>query len=136
LFFAAHAGFLLFALKNGKCAMRGLPYIMAPCLVFFALALYPAIDNTVLLIAVLLYLLVSCCSLAAAMNMKSDRFVRGFFIAGISCIVFSDTLIALAEFSDSSALSFLIMPTYYLSHILITLSVLQLKTDRQPSCRK
>lgn len=47
------------------------------------------------------------------------------FVAGIASILFSDTIIAFKEFSGYKELNFLIMPTYYLSHILMTLQLIR-----------
>jgi hypothetical protein len=42
-------------------------------------------------------------------------------------ILFSDTIIALKEFTGYNELNFLILPTYYLAHISITFSVMHRK---------
>ena len=50
--------------------------------------------------------------------------VKGLYVAGIVLVVFSDTIISFKEFLDYHALNGLILPTYYLAHLAITLSIL------------
>jgi hypothetical protein len=45
-------------------------------------------------------------------------------VAGIVLVVFSDTIISFKEFLDYDGLNWLILPTYYLAHLAITLSIL------------
>ncbi|MDR2764915.1 MAG: lysoplasmalogenase [Tannerella sp.] len=125
LFFVAHAGFLAFCLKNGKIRWTLLALLAAGYGVFFVWKLLPSIPDAILLTAVLLYLLISCFSLAAAPGLRLSLPARWLFTAGIACIVFSDTLIACCEFLHVCGLySLLMMPTYYAAHILITAAVL------------
>ena len=124
LFFIAHAGFLLFCLKNGKVGWRFLIVLLAGYGVFFVWKLLPAIPDPVLLLSVLLYLLISCFSLAAASGLRLPLLSRVLFTVGIACIVFSDTLIACCEFLHVCGLyQCLMMPAYYAAHILITAAV-------------
>jgi uncharacterized membrane protein YhhN len=125
LFFVAHAGFLAFGLQHGKIRFLPLAALLAGYGVFFVLKLLPAIPDAMLLTAVLLYLLISCFSLAAATGLRLSLPARWLFTVGIACIVFSDTLIACCEFLHVCGLyRLLMMPTYYAAHILITAAVI------------
>jgi uncharacterized membrane protein YhhN len=127
LFFVAHAGFLAFCLKNGKIRWLFLLTLLAGYGLFFVLKLAPAIADAVLLAAVCIYTLISCFSLAAAPGLRLRPLARWLFFAGIACIVFSDTLIALHEFLNESRWWYehLMMPAYYAAHILIAASIVK-----------
>ena len=125
LFFVAHVGFLVFCLKNGRIDRWVLLPVLIGYLAFFAVVLYPAITNPVLLTAVLAYLLISCFSLAAAAGLRLAATVRWCFTAGIALLVFSDTIIALKDFAGYSNLGFLILPTYFASHVMVTLALMK-----------
>jgi len=125
LFFLAHVGYLWFALRNGRVHKLFTVVVVAGFLLFFYLKLLPAIDDTVLLNAVLLYLLISCFSLGAAFGIRLSPVVRWTYFAGITLILLSDTIIALNEFVSCSALNFLILPTYYAAHMSITFSLIK-----------
>lgn len=130
LYFLAHVGYLWFAMRNGRIHKLFTIVVVAGFLLFFYLKLLPAIDDIVLLNAVLLYLLISCFSLGAAFGIRLAPVVRWNYFAGISLILFSDTIIALTEFTSYNALNFLILPTYYAAHITITFALIRrLKTD-------
>ena len=125
LFFLAHVGYLIYALFNGRIKKAFTGVLLAAYLAFFFLVLYPTFTDTVLMIASLVYLLISCFSLGAAMGMKGDPTARRSFIFGIVLIIFSDTIIAFKEFVDYHMFDFLITPTYYLAHIFITFSLIK-----------
>jgi uncharacterized membrane protein YhhN len=125
LFFLAHAGYLVYALINGRIHWKFTGIILAAFLVFYFLVLYPSINDMVLVLAVLIYLLVSCFSAGAAVGMKSDPVVKWTYAFGIFLILFSDTIISLTEFIGFDTLNFLILPTYYLAHISITFSLIR-----------
>lgn len=130
LFFLAHVGYLLYALRQGKIHLRTLAVVLPVYLVFYFGWLLPAIDSFSLTTAVLLYLVISCLSLSAAAGMvRLPRSAKLFFIAGIGMIVFSDTLIALREFLSWGNWAFLILPTYYLSHLFITAALVSAMWD-------
>lgn len=128
LFFLAHVGYLLYAVFNGSVRWRFTTIILAAFLVFYFLVLYPAIKDTVLNIAVLLYLLISCFSMGAAMGINKNPVVKWTYIFGIFLILFSDTIISLTKFLGYDTLNFIILPTYYLAHISITFSLIR-ETD-------
>lgn len=123
-FFLAHAGYLSYALLNGRFNWTVTLILLAGYLVFFLLKLFPEIRDSMLMLAALLYLLISCFSLGAAAGMRFAAEVKWAYLAGIALILFSDTIIALKEFTGYHDLNFLILPTYYLAQISITLSVL------------
>jgi hypothetical protein len=126
LFFVAHIGFLCFCLKNGRISVYLLLIVLGAYLTLFFTALLPALlPKPVLLVAILLYLLISCLSLTAAAGLRLSPFTRWIFTFGIALLVFSDTLIALKDFAGYPQLRFLILPTYFLSHIFVTMSLIR-----------
>ena len=70
-------------------------------------------------IPVMLYTLISIAGLACAV-MTGDW----VYILGIAMLLFSDTMIAESDFVGNRKVSLLILPTYYLCHILVTLSAM------------
>ena len=125
LFFLAHIGYLLFAVINGKINWKFTGFLLLIYLSFFFIILYPAITDKTLMLATLIYLLVSCLSLGAAIGIKADPIIKWTYVFGIFLILFSDTIISLTEFLGYKALDFLILPTYYLAHISITFSLIR-----------
>lgn len=125
LFFVAHVGYLSFALMNGKIKWVFTGVLLAGYLLFFILKLYPTFDNPILMVAALIYLLISCFSLGAAVGIDAKPSVRWSYVFGIALILFSDTIIAFKEFVGYRELNWLILPTYYLAHISITFSVMR-----------
>jgi uncharacterized membrane protein YhhN len=134
-FFMAHIGYLGFALKNGRLHGPVLVVLMAGYLGWFAVQLGPAIRSVPLKTAALVYLLISCTALAAACGLRCRLAVKTAYVAGIGLIVFSDTLIALSDFMKVKGVSFLILPTYYLAHIVVTWAVLRREQGAEPSVR-
>lgn len=129
LFFFAHLGYLIFCLKNGNIRKDVLGIVLTAYLLFFFIFLWQRISDPVLLIAVFIYLIISCFSLAASFGLTLSFVSRWLFFAGIACLVFSDTIIACNEFLDFRRFAFLIRPVYYCSQILITVALL-VKTRR------
>jgi hypothetical protein len=123
-FFLAHAGYLWYALHQGSMRWRATLILLAIYLPFYLLILYPAFTDRRVMIAVLGYLLISVCSLGAALGIGGDQRSRLAFILGIASLLFSDTIIALREFTGYHRFNSLILPTYYLSHIFIACSLL------------
>ena len=68
-----------------------------------------------------LYALASLAGLCCAMMTGNP-----LYVAGIALLVFSDTMIAEDDFAGNHRAKFLILPTYYLCHLLITLSIFAL----------
>ena len=125
LFFIAHVGYLYFGLLNGQINWRLITILLAAYLSFFIFKLYPAIDNQILCLASLAYLLISCFSLGAAAGIKGLLFVRWLYFTGIFLILFSDTVIAFREFLAIHTIGFLVLPTYYLAQIIITTAIIR-----------
>lgn len=125
LFFFAHAGYLLFALINGRINWPFTIILLVGYLSFFFLKLFPSFKDQMLMAAALIYLLISCFSLGAAVGIRAEPLVRYAYIFGIVMILFSDTIIALREFATYKTLNFLILPTYYLAQIVITYALMR-----------
>ena len=125
LFFLAHLGYLLFATLNGQIKWRFTSILLALFLLFYFLVLFPNINDNILMLATLIYLLISCFSLGASVGIKGDYIVKWTYVFGIFLILFSDTIISLTEFLGYNRLDFLILPTYYLAHISITFSLIR-----------
>ncbi len=123
-FFLAHLGYLGYPLVNGRINRPALVVLYAGYIPFYLWVLRPEIDDAVLSIAVLVYLLISCLVLAAALGMDRRGWTGRAYIVGIALIVVSDTFIAFNEFLDYTTFNELILPTYYLAHITITAGLL------------
>ncbi|MEC8831243.1 MAG: lysoplasmalogenase [Bacteroidota bacterium] len=132
LFFLAHVGYLIYAILNGRIKGTFTSILLAAYLAFFFLVLYPTFTDVPLMVASLVYLLISCFSLGAAVGMKGDLTAKRSFILGIVLIIFSDTIIAFKEFVDYHTFDFLITPTYYLAHIFITFSLIKRFENKVP----
>lgn len=132
LFFLAHVGYLLYALLNGRIKGMFTAIVLAAYLAFFFLVLYPTFTEVALMGASLVYLLISCFSLGAAMGMERNAKEKWSYVFGIVLIIFSDTIIAFKEFVDYHAFDFLITPTYYLAHIFITYSLINRFKTKAP----
>ncbi len=122
-FFIAHVGYLLYSLYNGRIALYFTGVLCAAYLIFFFSALYENIGDPVLMWAALAYLFVSCFSMGAAWGIRQGGPSKWGYIAGIALILFSDTLIAIREFMQHDQWDFLVLPTYYLAHIVIAWSL-------------
>lgn len=125
LFFIAHVGYLSYALMNGKISWKFTFILLVAYLLFFFLKLYLSFDNSVLMAAALIYLLISCFSLGAAVGINAEPVVRWSYVFGIVMILLSDTIISLKEFVGYNAFNELILPTYYIAHISITFSLVR-----------
>jgi uncharacterized membrane protein YhhN len=124
-FFLAHVGYLLYALMNGKVKWKFTFILLAAYLVFFFLKLFPTFNDSILMLAALIYLVISCFSLGAAVGLRGNPVSKWAYIFGIFLILFSDTIIAYKEFVGYKELNFLILPTYYLAHIAIVFSLMK-----------
>ena len=125
LFFLAHIGYLAYALMNGRIRWAFTGVVLGAYLIFFFVMLYPTFTDMILMMASLIYLLISCFSLGASVGMGANGVVKWSYIFGIIMILFSDTIISFKEFMDYHTFDFLITPTYYLAHICITFSVMK-----------
>jgi uncharacterized membrane protein YhhN len=125
MFFFAHVGYLIYALKNGEISGNFLIGLLAGYLAFFFLWLSPGIAGLGLKVSALFYLIISCFTLAAAMGIKHlSPLAKWCYFAGIVLILFSDTIIAFKEFTLFQTLNILILPTYYLAQLSITFSLM------------
>lgn len=125
LFFVAHIGYLSYALVNGAMKKQFTAIFTAVFLVYYALVLFPAIDEMVLNVAVLIYLLISCLSFGIAVGFRGNREAAAAYIFGIFLVLFSDTIISIKEFVGIAEVDFLILPTYYMAHIAVTYAVMK-----------
>lgn len=122
-FLAAHIGYVLFCMRNGKPDKPFLVAVVVLYLLYYVLSLRPAIPDMVMRTAVLAYLLVSCFSIACAKGLRTDELSKRLFFAGVVCLVFSDTLISIEKFLCPAPLYFLMLPTFFASQILITAAI-------------
>ncbi len=129
-YFFAHLGYLFYALMNGNITRKFTIFLLLAYLIFFYIELYPAFNNIILMWAALIYLIVSCISLGAAMGLRGTSVTKWTFVFGIFLILFSDTIIAYKEFVGFNKLNFLILPTYYLAHMSIIFSVMKRHLDK------
>jgi hypothetical protein len=126
LYFSAHLGYLLFALSSGGVSWLWFGILLVALLPYYVLFLRPAISDARLSLAVLLYLLISCAGLSAAIGIGWPGVPRALFVTAIALILCSDLFISFLEFLDWHRLDALILPTYYLAHLLIAWSVMLL----------
>lgn len=124
-FFLAHLGYLGYAMFNGRMKKKFTGIFTAVFLGYYFLVLFPSIDDLMLNVAVLVYLLISCLSFGIAMGFEGKPAVRQAYIFGIFLVLFSDTIISLKEFVGWHVLDWLILPTYYLAHISVTFALMQ-----------
>lgn len=126
-FFLAHAGFLAYALANSGVGILS-PIIalvlVIPYGIYLVKRLYPALDNMPMRIAVTLYMLISISVFACAFSMNLPVYNKILFIVGIFMILFSDTIISISDFLGQRKWDKLILPTYYLCHILVCASMI------------
>ena len=125
-FFLGHVGFSIYSLKRVKFSWLIFAVILIPFLIWYFTVLLPTnrlSNNDALAFAVFLYVVVSCFSLSASIDVKSRAAASWVYTAGIACILISDCFIAAGNFLRWQKLSFLVMPLYYLCHTLIVLSV-------------
>lgn len=125
MYFIAHLGYLAYALRNGRLHLPVLSVLLLGYLIYYVVSLNPAIADPVLSGAVLLYLLISCLALAAAAGMTLPGAQKWLYGVGIALIVLSDTAISFNEFLQIRTFNWLILPTYYLAHLTVSLSLLQ-----------
>ena len=123
-FFIAHIGYLSFAISNGRIKWGITSFILLVFLIYFFWLLFPAINETILLIATLIYLLISCLTFGASFGINGNSVFKWSYLFGVFLIVFSDTIISFTEFLRYGKLDFLILPTYYLAHISVTFSII------------
>jgi len=126
LFLLAHIGFLVYAVTRVPFSWLQFLVIAALGIAFYFTTLRASPNlktSPALSIAVLVYMLVSCASLAAALDPTSHSPARWVFVAGIASLVASDIMIAFRDFRGVATIRPWIMPLYFLCHILVTVSV-------------
>ncbi len=123
LYLLAHIGYLIFSLLNGKIRWKSTIIITLAFLSFFYFTLFPKITDKTLALTVLFYLIVSCVSLGASLGIKARPAVKWPYVIGIGLILISDTIISFKEFVKYDSFNYLILPTYYLAQIGITVSL-------------
>ncbi len=124
LFFMAHLFYLVYFSGEAAFSIIPLLILLVPFLIYFFTRIYFRLKEMSLKVAVFLYLIISCFSLALAIGFQADGWSKFSFITGIGLIVFSDTCIAEAEFMGLTSLRKLILPTYYAAHIALTIGLL------------
>ena len=129
LYLTAHVGYLIFSILNDTIRWKITTLITIAFLIFYSLTLYPNILDRTLAFTVLFYLIVSCISLGAALGIKTLPNIKMPYFIGIALILFSDTLISLKEFMSYETLDFMILPTYYLAQICITIALCNKSKD-------
>lgn len=126
-FFMAHTCFFMYALVMLRWSI--LTLIAAVVLligygIFVIKKLHPVLDSKAMKIAVTMYMLISVAAFSAALSLNADPLSKCLYAAGIGCIIFSDTIIAFSDFLSRRKMNFLMMPTYYLCHILVAASLI------------
>ena len=134
LYFLAHIWYICFTLREKKVNWWLLGGLLVIFICYFFLLLVPNISNPGIRIAVMLYVLVSCVSVSSAAAMPPgpmmDRTAKTLVIAGISSLLFSDFLISLHDFVGIPTGYFLMLPTFYLSQILVTGALIHLLKEK------
>jgi len=120
-FFCSHLLLYLYArtmIPEGAQLPAAAGAALLGCIVYLALRILPKTPR-LLTVPVAAYTLISVLSLAAAIKTGSI-----LYAAGVGSLLFSDIMIAENDFAGNKRVGFLILPTYYLCHILITLSAM------------
>lgn len=119
-FFGAHAGYLAFALRHGRIRAWILAALLVVYLTYYVVWLYPAIESGAIAAAALVYLAISCVTLAAACGMRLPGRLKWPYVAGIALLVLSDTAISAAEFLTIAGIGWIILPTYYAGQLCVS----------------
>lgn len=126
-FFCAHVCFLGYAIRafgefSMFCAILAL-LLCAGYAAFLALRVYPRETRLPINIALSLYMLISVSVFTLSLCARPFGAPEAAFSAGIFMIMFSDTLIGLGMYEKTKWSAKWVLPTYYLCHILIALSL-------------
>jgi uncharacterized membrane protein YhhN len=122
-FFLAHGGYLLFSANEGSLKLSALFILITLFTLYYFLRIYPRIEQLSLKIAVYLYLLISCFSLALVLGFNGSLFTKFCLVTGIGLILFSDAAIGETVFCKNESWSKWILPTYYAAHMVLTLGL-------------
>ena len=125
-FFLAHIGFLVYALRRVKFSWIVFLIVAVPLAAVYFAVFMPSKGlwgNWLLTAFGFVYLLVSSFSFSATIKLKGASKARWIYTAAIASLLISDILIAINDFLGFREIEFLIMPLYYLCHILVALSV-------------
>ena len=125
-FLLAHIGYSIFCLTKIKFSWLFFAVVVTPYLILYFTMFLPsdrARNNGILAFIVFLYIVMSCLTFSASIDSKSCSISSWVFTVGIASLLVSDTLIAARDFMQYRKFAFLIMPLYYLCHILLALSV-------------
>lgn len=123
-FFAAHCMFAWYAFTRYSFSIPALAIaltLLVGYAIYLAIRLLPRVDAG-LKIPVVLYMSISIVSFYFAMSMAAPLWERILYIAGIAAILISDTMIGESDFGGNRAADKLLLPAYYLCHVLISLS--------------
>jgi hypothetical protein len=123
-FFAAHCLFAWYAVERFSYNLPALVValtLLAGYAVYLFVRLMPRVDAG-LKIPVFLYMVASIASFYLAMSMSAPPWERVLYVAGIAAILASDTMIGESDFGGNKAADKLLLPAYYLCHVLISLS--------------
>ena len=134
VYFVAHMSYIGFTLRRGKVNWWMMGLLTALFTIYFIVLLVPNISDKGILVAVFLYILVSCFSVSAASGMPlgagMDRLAKGLVIGGISSLLFSDFVLSLHDFVGVQTGYFLMLPTFYLSQMLVTAALIHLFCEK------
>jgi len=126
----AHVGFIIYAWHNITGRHRFTLWVFGgiavPFLILYFVLFWPGLRSSIpFAIAVLVYLLTSCITLASSIDISRPRFSwRWLYAAGVLCLLLSDATIGLHNFANQHQLYQLYMwPLFYSAMILIALSV-------------
>ena len=122
-FFLAHCSYIVFFLKHGKVNWLIMWTLIGLMAIYSATILMRGIEDNAIRIAIILYIIISCLSVSCAAGMKIDKGMKYLMVAGISSLLFSDYLISQHNFLHVNFGYFLMLPTYYLSQVLISIAL-------------
>lgn len=120
----AHMLFIAYALTRWRFCPWALAAAVALLIgyaLYFVLRVYPRIDAPTTA-AITVYALLSIAGLYCAFSLNAPMPEKILYILGIASILFSDTMIAESLFLRQKWAGPLILPTYYLCHILLAAS--------------
>ena len=120
-FFVSHLLLYLYArtiIPEGAVLPAPVGAALIACIVYLVLRVLPKVPR-LLAAPVALYTVISILSLGAAVKTG-----HALYALGVASLLFSDIMIAENDFVGNRQAGILILPTYYLSHLLMTLSVM------------